>query len=209
MPAHVLRTTRKIYGLSQAKLASMVGISLTAIKQIETGRLQPSPTLSHRIYMQTGLDPWQLMENSFPDTPFHPMGMEISKELFKGIQQGHREFQSQERLDESLRHFNAVLETLLDASIKEGKLWALRPALQNAISKLIVDFDLQEDFARLLFARWGLKDPWANTTNPASDLYTLVNGKLFEKEQKNAQAQRRGFYKLQTLKNGKPNGSTP
>jgi transcriptional regulator with XRE-family HTH domain len=202
MPAHVLRTVRKLYGLSQAKLAVLVGISLTAVKQIETGRLRPSANLAHRIYMQTGLDPGQLMENSFPETPFHAMGMPLSKEMFKGMQERHKESQTQEHVDQSLRHLEAVLRLLLDVSTRQGKLWALRPALQNAIQKLIADFDLEADFLRLLSQEYGLKDPWSNTS-PAKSLYTIVNGELFEKQREQAEAKRREFHERQGLKNAK------
>jgi len=159
MPLHVLRTTRKRCGLSQSKLAAMVGTSLTAIKQIETGRLQPSAKLGPTAFIcKLASIQDKLIENSFPDTPFHPMGMEVSKELFEGLRQGRREhYEDKEHVEESLRQYGAVLEILLDVSTKEGKLWALRPALQNAITKLIADFELQDDFARHLSACYGIK----------------------------------------------------
>jgi DNA-binding XRE family transcriptional regulator len=205
MPLHVLRTLRKRCGLSQAKLAGMVGASLTAIKQIETGRLRPSPMLAHRVYMQTGLSPDQLLENSFPETPFHAMGMEITKETFQATQKHHQESQTQEQVDQSLRHFEAALRVLLDAGTREGKLWALRPALQNAITKIIGDFGLEEDFARLLLAYYGVKDPWA-VAGLADNLYVIVNGESFTKQRKKAEAERLKVYERQALKLGQSNG---
>jgi transcriptional regulator with XRE-family HTH domain len=201
-PLHVLRTVRTLYGLSQQKLARLVGCSLTTIKQVETGRLRPSANLAHRIYMQTGLDPGQLMENSFPETPFHAMGEELKAETFKWIQQGHRAATTQEQIDATLSHLQAILTTLLDASGPSGKLWALRPALQDAISQLISDFDLEADFRRLLSTRFGLKDPWS-IASPAKSLYVIVNAELFEKQREHAQHARRQFYELQVAKNGK------
>jgi transcriptional regulator with XRE-family HTH domain len=85
-PVHVLRTLRKLYGLSQQKLATQVGCSLPAIKQIETGRLRPSAGLAHRIFMQTGLNPEQLMNNEFPETPSHPDGQPLSKDMLRALQ---------------------------------------------------------------------------------------------------------------------------
>jgi transcriptional regulator with XRE-family HTH domain len=203
-PVHVLRTVRKLYGLSQQKLANLVGCSLTGIKQIETNRLRPGPDLAHRIYMQTGLDPGQLMENSFPETPFHAMGMPLTKDTFKWMQERHEEGQTQRHVDESLHHIQAVLEILLDASTRHGKLWALRPALQNAIGKLIKDFALEKDFVRLLSARFDVKDPWSNA-NPGKSLYTIVNTERFRERRKRA-AKRSDFYELKQLKHHESSG---
>lgn len=201
-PLHVLRTVRTLYGLSQQKLARMVGCSLTTIKQIETGRLSPSAQLAHRIYMRTGLDPGQLMENSFPETPFHAMGSELSKETFELIERAHHEGQTQERVDEMLRHLAAVQELFLDVSTRRSQLWALYPALQNAIDKLIDDFELRDDLRRELARRFGLKDPWSNVS-PAESLYTIANGELFEKQREQALEARKRFYELQALKAAK------
>jgi hypothetical protein len=103
--------------------------------------------------------------------------------------------QTQEKVDENLRHYAAVLETLLDASTRQGKLWALRPAYQNAINKLIKDFDLEKDFRRLLNVRLGVKDPWSK-----GSLYTIVNGALYEERRKQAKDKRQEFYELQQFK---------
>jgi hypothetical protein len=156
--------------------------------------------------MVTGLDPAQLMENSFPETPYHAMGMPLSKDTFKGIEERHRENQTQEQVDQILRHIKAALEILLDASTHRGQLWALRPALQDAINKLIKDFALKKDFLRLLSARFDLKDPLSNTS-PAKSLYTIVNAELFEKHRKLAEVKRREFYELEQVKHGK-NGNS-
>jgi transcriptional regulator with XRE-family HTH domain len=188
---HVLRTLRTRYGLSQQKLAKMVGCSLTTIKQVETGRLSPSAQLAHRIYMFTGLDPGQLMENSFPETPFHVGGEELTKETFIWIQQGHREATTREQIDATLVHLQAVLTTLLDASGPPGKLWALRPALQDAITKLTCGFGLEADFRRLFSARYGLKDPWS-----------IVDEELFKAQREHAEQARCSFYELQAARNG-------
>jgi transcriptional regulator with XRE-family HTH domain len=201
-PVHVLRTVRKLYGLSQQKLANLVGCSLPAIKQIETARLRPSAGLAHRIYMQTGLNPDQLLDNFMPEEPLHPMGMPLSKEIFQWMQQGHQEHQTKEHVDERLRHFKAVLEVLLDASTRQGKLWALQPALQDAIDRLIRDFDLDKDFRRLLRERFGLKDPWSNAS-PETNLYTIVNGGLYAERRSQAEMKRKAFYEPQRVKHQK------
>jgi transcriptional regulator with XRE-family HTH domain len=199
---HVLRTVRKLYGLSQQKLANLVGCSLPTIKQIETGRLRPSSELAHRIYMQTGLDPNQLRNNFMPEEPLHAMGMPLSKETFERIKKGQQENQSQDHVDQRLRHLEAFLKILLDASLRHGKLWALYPALLDAIDKLTRDFDLEKDFCRLLTARFGLKDPRSNS-RPDTSFFTIVNAPLYEDRLKQAESKRQEFYELQGSKHRK------
>src|SRR5689334_11249911 len=70
---HVLRTARKIRGLSQKRLAQTVGVSTNVIKEIESGRTRPSRKLAHRISIATRLNYQQLLENSRPEAPrFYP-----------------------------------------------------------------------------------------------------------------------------------------
>jgi transcriptional regulator with XRE-family HTH domain len=167
--AHVLRTTRKLYKYSQEKLAKLVGCSLSTVKFVETGRLRPSANLAHRIYLQTGLDPAQLIANSSPDNPRDPVGQPLSKETIELMQEAHlTDEQIHEQVDSSLQLYVAVLQVLLDVSTRKRKLWALRPALQTAIDKLVQDFDLEKDFRRIILARHGLRDPWNpnNVHNP-------------------------------------------
>ena len=197
---HVLRTVRRFRSLSQARLAALVGCSLPTIKKIESGQLRPSADLADRIAIQTGLDPDQLVENFLPETPLGPGGEPLTKETVKLIQERHRESQTKEQVDASLRHFGVVEEVLFDASTRHGKLWALRLAFRQAIDKLISGFDLEKDFARLLLARFGLKDPWSHGGGPAQSLYAIVNAELFEKQLEQAQAKRREFYGPEKIK---------
>jgi len=203
-PVHVLRTVRKLYGLSQQKLATLAGCSLAAIKQIETGRLRPGPDLADRIRMQTGLDPDQLIENSSPETPVDVMGIPLSKETLEWMEEVREESQTRQQVDESLRHFYAVMELLFDASTIKGKLWALRPALRSALNKLIKDFDLKEDFDRLLSTRYDLEDPWSMASLGKS-LYSIVNAELLKLKQRHEQAERKReeFYEVKQLKHRK------
>ncbi len=176
LPPHVLRTTRHLYGLSQAKLAAMVGCAAITIKSVEAGKLQPSASLAYRIYMETGLDPGQLMENFMPETPFDVIGEPLTAEHLQQMQKIRQESETCEKIDQSVKHLSAALEVVLDASIREHKLWALRPALQNAIQRVIDDFNLNNDITRLLLDRWRIKDLWSNAT-PDSSFYTLINTK--------------------------------
>jgi transcriptional regulator with XRE-family HTH domain len=189
---HVLRTTRKLYRFSQQKLATLVGCSLSTVKFVESGRLRPSADLAHRIYLQTGLDPQQLLGNFSPDKPRDPCGVLLTKETVALRQDpSHQpDEQIREQVDGSLRLYGVVLETLLDASVRQRKLWALRPALQTAIDKLITDFDLGKDFRRTLFDRYGVRDPWT------VDGYKLLNSLYMRVETKRVEAsvKREEFY---------------
>jgi DNA-binding XRE family transcriptional regulator len=167
-PTHVLRTTRKRYGYSQQKLATLIGCSLAAIKAIETGKLRPSPDLAHRVYMMTGLDPQQLIKNIAPKDPRDPFNVPLTEEMIKLRRRDPHvlrrrdphdpdpRFRSQ--IEGNIRLYTAVLGVLLDVS--DHKLWALRPALESAINKLIRDFGLEREFRRALRARYGVKGPW-------------------------------------------------
>lgn len=186
-----------MYGYSQQKLATLIGCSLATVKFIETGRLRPSVQLAHRIYLQTGLNPQQLLGNFSPDRPRGPDGPLLTKETITLRQQSRLpDDQTRGQVDGSLRLYRVVLETLLDASVRQRKLWALRAAYEAAIDKLIKDFDLGKDFRRILFARYGVRDPWgsAGGLDIRKILYVTVNSPLFEKQQKAAGLQRDEFY---------------
>jgi transcriptional regulator with XRE-family HTH domain len=157
---HVLRSMRNLYGLSQSKLASMVGCSPMTIKQIEAGTLRPSADLAHRIYIATWLDPEQLIENSMPELPRSPMGEPLTPETPQLIGRTHREAESINNLSASKRHYAAVIDLLLDSSISGNKLWALRVAFRAAIERLIADFELEPAIKELLAKRWASQDLW-------------------------------------------------
>jgi len=173
---HVLRSTRHLYSLSQAKLAAMVGCATITIKNVENGTLQPSSSLAHRIFMQTGLDPGQLIENFDPETPRGVIGQPLTEVLLEQTQKIRESSENREHVDQSVKHLSAALEIILDASLRGHKLWAVRPALQNAIQKIIEEFDLKDDVARLLLDRWGITDLWSNAS-PATSFFALVNAK--------------------------------
>jgi hypothetical protein len=152
--------------------------------------------LAHRIYLQTGLSPHQLIGNFSPEQPRDPCNVPLTKETIRLRQEGQlADDQTRDQVDESSRLYGAVIETLLDASVGKRKLWALRPALETAINKLINDFDLGKDFRRLLLSRYGVRDPWsAGGLEIAKSLYVIVNGPLFETQRKAADLKRDEFY---------------
>ena len=197
-PVHVLSTMRKRCKMSQSKLARLAGCSLPTIKQIERGRLRPSAGLAHRIYMQTGLNPEQIMNNVNPEEPLGVTGEPFTEENFTvaqaEMQKGHRAYETQEQIDEDIRFYAAVLTLVLDASIREGKIWAFRPALKDAINRLIKDFELESDLRRFLAERFQLKTPWYHAG--LRSLYTIINAKPFEKDCAQAELKRREFFEL-------------
>jgi transcriptional regulator with XRE-family HTH domain len=208
---HVLRTTRKLYGFSQQKLANLVGCSLSTVKFIETLRLRPSADLAHRVYLETGLDPQQLIGNFSPGNPRDPTGQPLTTETIN-LRQGSRlsDEQAREHVDSSLALYSAVLEALLDAAVRQKKLWALRPAFQAVVDKLLKDFDLEKDFRRILLDRYGVRDPWSTEGYAvAKSLYMIVNAPLFENPRKAAELKRNEFYgNIQKLPVRKPSGRT-
>jgi DNA-binding XRE family transcriptional regulator len=200
---HVLTRTREIYNLTREKLASRIGAAPITIKKIESGDLKVSATLARRIYIQTGLNPVQLIENLWPETPMHPGGEPLTSDHMKRVQEKRTESEGQDDVDRSVRHFTAVLESLLDASVVEHKLWALRPTIQAALDKVIDDFELRDAFEQLLHARWEVKEPWTileirpekkkpwPIRQPLS-LYVQVNS---DKAREKAAAKRKEFFR--------------
>jgi transcriptional regulator with XRE-family HTH domain len=197
---HVLRFTRKLYGLSREKLAAKVGCAPITIKQIEIGRLKPSPALAHRIYMQTGLNPTQLLENSWPETPMHPGGEALTGDYMERMDEIRKESESQHDVDNQVRLFTVVLESALDASLAEDKYWALLPALQGALDRVFDDFGLRNALQKLLKARRGIAEPWA-IRHPALNLYVKVN--TDQKAGEKAAAIRKKFFRNRNSKQKK------
>jgi transcriptional regulator with XRE-family HTH domain len=176
----VLRSTRKLYGFSREKLASRVGVAPITIKQIETGKLKPSALLAYQIYMQTGLNPDQLIKNSSPETPRHPGGEPLTGDYMERIREIRRQSVSQEEVDMSVQHFAAVLESLFDSSLPEQKFWALLPALQADIDRRIDSFGLRKALQKLVKARWGIDELWS-IHDPDLSLYVKANTPTREK----------------------------
>ncbi len=198
-PPHVLRTTRARYGLSQSKLASLIGRATITIKQIESGKLAVSPELAYQVFIVTRLDPDQLIENFMPEQPMDPSGQALTGETFTWMKEARADAQSEKHVEESLNHYTEVLRLLLDASIREGKLWALRPALQNAINKLMKKFELEADVQKLLTARWGINDLWS-LASPSKSFYVLANADLSSGIREKAQQIRAEFFETKQIK---------
>ena len=153
---HVLRTTRHLYRLSQAKMAAKVGVKPITIKSIEAGKLRPSPYLAYLVFQQTALDPQQLIANSEPESPRNTFGEPLNPDDMNRTRQARERFENQEHVDAHVQIFSALLTLLLDASMREGKLWAIRPALAFAIDKIMQNFNLTVHVDKLLRDRWGL-----------------------------------------------------
>ena len=188
---HVLCVVRELYGFPQQTLAELVGYSLRTIKAVESGKLTPSAELAHRVYIVTGLDPQQLMQNRSPDKPRDPCNRLLCPETvaLRRPAIGPPDEQAMKHVDDSLRVYTAVLETMLDASVPQRKLLALRPALEAAIMELITEFGLQKDFKQLLAARYGVSGPWRG------GLYAIMNSRLLGNIRNKARTRRWKFYR--------------
>jgi DNA-binding XRE family transcriptional regulator len=171
----VLRSTRNLYKLSRERLAVLVGVAPITIKNIESGKLKPSATLAYQIFMQTFLNPTQLIENSWPDTPMDPGGEPLKAACMEQIRERRRQSISQEEVDDYLRLFTAVLESLFDSSLAELKFWALLPALTADIDKRIDSFGLRKALQKLIKARWGADDDFWSIYDPDLSLYVRAN----------------------------------
>ena len=160
--------------------------------------------------MATGLAPNQLTENFDPETPRGVSGAPLGPDDFKRIREIHRSSETKKNIDADIRFYSEILTLILDASIRESKLWALRwPTLKNAFVKLIDDFTLGDDVRTLFLERWGnrerllrewgtekrLLERWTVEELWAPDgLYIQANAQLCEPERIAANAARARFY---------------
>jgi DNA-binding XRE family transcriptional regulator len=173
---HVLRTTRHLYRLSQAKMAAKVGVKPITIKSIEAGKLRPSPYLAYLIFQQTALDPQQLITNSEPESPRNTFGEPLNPDEMNRLRQARQPRETQQQVDANVRNFSALLTLVLDASAREGKLWAIRPALAFAIDKIMQSFNLTADVDKLLRERWGLSlKQFGSSRNPFRSLTAIAS----------------------------------
>ena len=64
-----LRQARELRGLTQTALARQVGVHPSAIAQLETGRIQPSPAVLDALSRATGFPPAFFTRPSGPPLP--------------------------------------------------------------------------------------------------------------------------------------------
>lgn len=74
-----LRQLREINGLSQEKLAEKVGVSLTFIAHLETGRKSPSFETLEQLGKSLGVHPYRLL------VPAIPLDSSILEEATQGL----------------------------------------------------------------------------------------------------------------------------
>ena len=139
--------------------------------------------------------------------------MPLGPDDFNRMREIHKSSETKEHIDQEVRFLSEILTLVLDASIREGKLWALRPALKNAIIKLIEDFTLGDDVRKLylerwrslqeellrkwqtserLFERWTIQELWS--AGGPGGLFVLVNAELTEPERQYSRTRREEFF---------------
>jgi len=122
---HVLRTARKIRGLTQEKLAQAVAVATITIKEIEAGKPKLSRRLAHRISIATRLDTRQLIENSRPNAPrFYP-------ELYEGFP---------ELIEVEVGQLANVIRSMLKSCKTPTKFFVLRWAIYEKLRELGAEF---------------------------------------------------------------------
>jgi transcriptional regulator with XRE-family HTH domain len=68
-PKHILRWTREQLGLSQARLAELIGASIFSVQSIETGRMPLSERYAYRLSAATGIEPAWFVANKLNPQP--------------------------------------------------------------------------------------------------------------------------------------------
>lgn len=139
---HVLRTARKIRGLTQEALARRVRVATITIKQIESGRIKLSRQLAHRISIVTRLDTQQLLDNSEPDSPkLHP--------------DHWTEPPTQEEIDRETKLLSDGIKLgLLSRANTRTEFWVLRYAINQALGNLGKEFGKQIKPIRSTDVNW-------------------------------------------------------
>jgi transcriptional regulator with XRE-family HTH domain len=144
----VLRTARKILGLSQSDLATAVGCSKVTIEKFENGTFRISDDLAYRIMMETTLDLQQLRSNDAPNSPRDIDGNPLShegylhrKELWQRV--------SRSQVDKERRRDHLRLTLLFDAAARKRKYPLVAMAMRQRIEEFISEFNLQEEVENL------------------------------------------------------------
>jgi transcriptional regulator with XRE-family HTH domain len=149
-PTHpsVLRTARKILGLSQSALASAVGCSKVTIEKFENGTFKISDNLAYRIVMETTLDLQQLRSNDDPENPRGIDGKPLTREMYLHRKELWR-IVPRSRVDEERKRDDLRLTLLFDAAARKRKFPLIAMALRQRIEEFISEFGLEEEIENL------------------------------------------------------------
>ena len=109
---HVLRTIRKILGLSQVALAKKIGVAPVTIKKIENHMAPMSKRTARLIADFTGVHEQQLLENSQPAEPKNHWEESFSKQWFET--EYNKEI-TKETVDYYVRYISFHVQIALDA----------------------------------------------------------------------------------------------
>jgi DNA-binding XRE family transcriptional regulator len=137
---HVLRTARIQLGLTQAKLASLVGASTIAIKRIEGGSMKVSRQMAQRISTVTRLDFQQLLDNSEPESPV--------------IYPASNEALSMEMIETETAQLALVIRDTLSRSKNPMRFWTLRNVMNQKLFEAREEFGLSAKTYRSRDVDW-------------------------------------------------------
>jgi len=178
---HVLRTTRKILGLSQADLGKKVGLSSETIKRIENHSLAMSKDAASRIAAYTGVNKEQLLQNSGPTKPQNRWGEPFSKTWFENDH--HTAEVTKETIDYYIRFIVFQVQMALDAcsSVQPKAVHSLIGAIVSAVADLTDRYKLRAEVGRLTEKFFVLKadDPFAREKLSAEYVSPTIREKYY------------------------------
>lgn len=145
---HVLKTVRKIIGLTQAEFSEKVGCSTVMLKKVEAGARLPGRALFNSIVLNTGLAPGEL-HKGFEGRPVDAMGRPYSRQIYEFWQR--RPLMA--NADQLTKALLGWIEVLLLAAASENKIDPVKEFLVEALNQTKTDFKLEKAIDRELKAR--------------------------------------------------------
>jgi transcriptional regulator with XRE-family HTH domain len=155
---HVVRTARKILGISQKDLAARVGIATVTLQKFENGDSSISQEVAERIASELEVDVWDIIENR---DPLHPRtwaqgkvvidpGDKLGKTLWDLIKVPltkeafvDRVFTEKDIEADIHRAVNGLRLLLNDALKKKSYSW-VRSAIFYRLRQIKMEFDLKQ-----------------------------------------------------------------
>lgn len=137
---HPIAVLRKVIGLLQKELASMVNRSPRTIQSIELLKAPLTLGLAEEISRQTGVHTQWLMKGDVSIMPYDTSGEPYTKATFE-LAQANIEFGTSERLQvvTLARRFANLLRDAADAPDADLRLWQINRALKTLEGEDVFD----------------------------------------------------------------------
>ena len=158
---HFMRDIRAALEWTQADLARMLGVTASAIKRIELGKLQMSPNFQHKLYSETGiirLTGWQwdgvtvFQHQGGKIGPYTKADHALWKARTSKSTKAERK-----ALAESLHQWTEILfEAAYSQFTKDDKFLTVYQAVVEAIDQICRDYQLVEKAEKILAESWPL-----------------------------------------------------